>query len=139
MKGTESFKNAISAHLERVASKDEQFAEKLKNKDKNIDDCVTYILNQVQKSGCNGFADEEIYGMAIHYYDEEKVDVGKKIASGSVVVNHQVELTEKEIEAAKKEAKEKLIAEERERLTKRNKPAKVEKTKLEEPNLFDSL
>ncbi|MBP9481471.1 MAG: hypothetical protein KBF15_08460, partial [Parabacteroides sp.] len=36
--------------------------------EKNIDDCVTYILNEVKKSGCNGFADDEIYSMAVHYY-----------------------------------------------------------------------
>lgn len=35
---------------------DELFAAKYDNPDKNIDDCVTYILNWVQKSGCNGFA-----------------------------------------------------------------------------------
>lgn len=40
---------------------DELFAAKYGNPDKNIDDCVTYILNWVQKSGCNGFCDDEIY------------------------------------------------------------------------------
>ena len=38
---------------------DELFAAKYDNPDKNIDDCVTYILNWVQKSGCNGFCDDE--------------------------------------------------------------------------------
>jgi hypothetical protein len=37
--------------------------------EKNIDDFVTYLLNEVKKSGCNGFADDEIYSMAVHYYD----------------------------------------------------------------------
>ncbi len=50
---------------------DELFAAKYDNPDKNIDDCVTYILNWVQKSGCNGFCDDEIYGQAIHYYEEK--------------------------------------------------------------------
>ncbi len=27
--------------------------------------------DEVRQSGCNGFADEEIYSMALHYYDEE--------------------------------------------------------------------
>ena len=35
---------------------------------KNIDNCITYILNQVKKSGCCGFSDDEIFGMALHYY-----------------------------------------------------------------------
>ena len=38
------------------------FAKNYRNPAKNIDDCVTYILNYVQKSGCNGFTDGEIYG-----------------------------------------------------------------------------
>ena len=38
-----------------------------KRQAKNIDECVTHILNYVQKSGCNGFTDGEIFGQAIHY------------------------------------------------------------------------
>ena len=58
---------------------DELFAAKYDNPDKNIDDCVTYILNWVQKSGCNGFCDDEIYGQAIHYYEEKDIEVGKPL------------------------------------------------------------
>ncbi len=138
MKGSESFKQAIEAHLQKVAEKDEAFAKKLKNDKKNVDSCVTYILNQVKESGRNGFADEEIYGMAIHYYDEEKVKVGSKIENGSVIVNHQIELSDTEKEEARKEAKALVIAEEKERLRKKPKKKKPEEVK-EEPNLFDGL
>ena len=44
------------------------FAKSFSNPAKNIDDCVTYILNYVKNSGCNGFTDGEIFGQAIHYY-----------------------------------------------------------------------
>lgn len=87
MKGTDHFKTAIQNHLNGLAAKDELFAATLKKPNKNIDDCLTYILNQVKASGCNGFADEEIFGMAVHYYDEDDIKVGKPI-SGTVVVNH---------------------------------------------------
>jgi hypothetical protein len=30
-----------------------------------------------RKSSCNGFADDEIFRMAIHYYDEDTIEVGK--------------------------------------------------------------
>lgn len=134
MKGTESFKQVIQAHLNKVAESDQAFAKKLKNKNKKIDDCITYILNQVKESGCNGFADEEIFGMAIHYYDEEKVDPGKKI-NAKVVVNQTVELSKEEIEKARQEAKEMVIAEERERL--RKKPIKTKKKpESQNPTLF---
>ena len=62
MNTTEYFKRTIQAYLEERAMEDELFAAKYDNPDKNIDDCVTYILNWVQKSGCNGFCDDEIYG-----------------------------------------------------------------------------
>lgn len=68
MNTTEYFKRTIQAYLEERAMEDELFAAKYDNPDKNIDDCVTYILNWVQKSGCNRFCDDEIYGQAIHYY-----------------------------------------------------------------------
>ena len=86
MKGTDNFKKVIQKQLFIIAGKDELFAKSLLKENKNIDDCVTYILNQVKESGCNGFADDEIFNMAIHYYDEENINIGKPI-SGQVVVN----------------------------------------------------
>lgn len=86
MKGTDNFKNVIQKQLYIIAGKDKLFAKSLLKDDKNIDDCITYILNQVKESGCNGFADDEIFNMAIHYYDEENINIGKPI-SGQVVVN----------------------------------------------------
>ena len=74
---------------------DELFAAKYDNPDKNIDDCVTYILNWVLKCCCNGFCDDERYGQAIHYYEEEDIEVGKPL-NCQVFVNHHIELTEEE-------------------------------------------
>ena len=54
--------------LNEIASEDPFFEVRFQNEEKNIDDCITYILNQVQKSGCNGFEDSEIFNMAYHYY-----------------------------------------------------------------------
>lgn len=89
MKATDTFKKVIEGYLEMTASKDKLFAETLKKENKNIDDCITYIMNTVQKSGRNGFADDEIFNMAIHYYDEDDIVVGKSI-SANVVVNHSI-------------------------------------------------
>ena len=44
MNTTEYFKRTIQAYLEERAMEDELFAAKYDNPDKNIDDCVTYIL-----------------------------------------------------------------------------------------------
>ena len=44
-------------YLEQRAEEDALFAKNYRNPAKNIDECVTYILNYVKKSGCNGFTD----------------------------------------------------------------------------------
>ena len=92
MKGTEHFKRTIQMYLEQRAAEDTLFTKNYRNPAKNIDDCVTYILNYVQRSGCNGFTDGEIFGQAVHYYDENEIEVGKPIQC-QVAVNHVVELT----------------------------------------------
>ena len=78
--GTDYFKLTIQNYLDARAREDELFAPRYANPKKNIDDCCTFIINQVRQSGCNGFADEEIYSMALHYYDEEDIDIGKPVS-----------------------------------------------------------
>ena len=41
-------------YLEQRAAEDALFAKNYRNPAKNMDECVTHILNYVQKSGCNG-------------------------------------------------------------------------------------
>ena len=103
MKSTAYFTRTILTHLEQRATVDPLFAQSFANLNKNIDDCCTYILNEVQKSGCNGFTDDEVYSMAVHYYDEENIEVGKPI-DARIIVNHVVELTEDEKQQARQDA-----------------------------------
>ena len=102
-KVTDYFKLTILNYLESRAQADDLFAPRYANPKKNIDDCVTYILNQVKQSGCNGFTDDEIYSMALHYYDEDNIEVGKSLKC-KVVVNHTIELTEAEKAEARQKA-----------------------------------
>ncbi len=133
MKSTEHFKETIKDFLDKKANKDSVFAERYANPKKKLDDCVTYILNTVKKTGCVGFADDEIYGMALHYYDEDNVEVGSKI-NCNVVVNHKVELTEADKQKAKEKAMQELIEEQKAKLQK--KPSKkVKKEQKQEPVL----
>lgn len=138
MKGTENFKRTIQDYLEERAKTDELFAKSYAKPNKSIDECITYILNEVQQSGCNGFEDNEIFGMAIHYYDEDNLDAGKKV-NCKVVVNHTVELTEREKQEIREKARnafyEEQLAKQRESL----KPKKRAKASVSEPSLFDGL
>lgn len=135
MKGTNHFKNTIKAYLDQRAETDVLFSFQYSKPEKNIDDCITYILNAVQKSGCNGFADDEIYSMAVHYYDEDNIEVGKQI-NANVVVNHVVQLTEEEKAEARQEAIRKL---QDEAYNKMKQPIKkTKKVELKpQPSLFD--
>ncbi|MDR2145329.1 MAG: PcfK-like family protein [Tannerella sp.] len=103
MKSTENFKSAIKAYLDKRAKEDQLFEVTYAKTNKTMDECITYILNSVQKSGCNGFTDDEVYAMAVHYYDEDHIEVGKPI-NCRVAVNHTVELTAEEREEARQQA-----------------------------------
>lgn len=134
MKATTDFKQVIQDHLNKTAKKDKLFAETLKKENKNIDDCINYILNTVQKSGMNGFADDEIFNMAKHYYDEDDIKPGDKI-NAKVVINQTVELTKDDMAKAKEEAMAKAIEEAKEKLTKKR-TVKKETPSTDQPTLF---
>lgn len=90
MEVSNGFKAVIKAYLDDRASNDELFAATYAKQGKSLDECCNYILHEVQKSGQNGFADEEIFGMAVHYYDEDDIKDVKPI-NARVVVNHHVD------------------------------------------------
>lgn len=139
MSGTEQFTRTIAEYLNQRAATDPLFAPNLAKPHKNIEDCITYILQQVQQSGCNGFEDYEIYSMAIHYYDEDDLEVGSRVAC-NVVVNHTIVLTEEEKAEARKQAIQQYQAEELRKLQEPKRvKAKASTTTEQEPlpSLFD--
>lgn len=136
MKTTDHFKRTIQAYLEQRAAEDKLFAVAYRKEGKNIDDCVTYILNEVQRSGCNGFTDGEVYSMAVHYYDEDDIEVGKPL-SCQVMVNHTVELTEEEKAEARKRAVEQYQQAELRKMQERNKKPTAKQEINVQPSLFD--
>ena len=124
-------------YLEQRAAEDALFAKNYRNPAKNIDDCVTHILNFVQRSGCNGFTDGEIFGQAIHYFEENEIEVGKPMDC-QVIVNHVVELTAEEKAEARQNALRQYQNEELRRLQSRNKPTTTAKKETNvQPTLFD--
>ena len=137
-KGTMAFADTIRHYLEKRAESDALFAVKFANPSKSVEDCVTYIINEVKKSGCNGFTDDEIFGKAVHYFEENEIEVGNPI-NCKVVVNHTVELTEEEKEQARQDAIERLRQEEMAKLRKPIQPKKATEKKPQDvqPSLFD--
>lgn len=134
MKTSDAFKKTIREYLEQRAKEDELFAVSYAKENKNIDECCNFILQQVQKSGCNGFNDEEIYSMAVHYYDEDSIK-NIKLINCNVVVNHSIELTEEDKKAAHELAMKKLIDEQHQSL--RKKPGKKKEVTEVQLSLFE--
>jgi F0F1-type ATP synthase membrane subunit b/b' len=76
--------------------------------------------------------------MAVHYYDEDNIEVGNPINT-HVVVNHVVELTEEEKEQARQDAIRKVQDDMYNKLTQPAKKATTKKadTANNQPTLFD--
>src|SRR5690606_22029608 len=106
----------------------------LLNDSKSLENCFIYILNTVQKSGINGFADEEIFQMAVDYYKIDNVIIENPNIQSQVVINRIPEVTEEDRELAKQKAIEDLIRQEKEKITKKS--AKVNKSETANPTLF---
>ena len=141
MKGTDHFKRTIYMYLEQRAEEDALFAKKYRNPAKNMDECVTHILNYVQKSGCNGFTDGEIFGQAIHYYEEKDIEVGKPL-NCQVSVNHHIELTEEEKAQARQEAIRQYQQEQMNKMRNRDTAKRTSQrtdNEVHQPSLFDTL
>jgi len=138
MKATEHFKQTIKTYLDERAKNDELFAVSYAKENKNMDDCVTFILNQVKRSKCMGLTDEEVYSLAVHFFDEEDIEIGNPIAC-NVIVNHTVELTEEEKAQARQEALKEYQAEQLRKMQKRTNKPKTPKAQPEitTPSLFD--
>ena len=98
------FEQTIKTYLEGRAQSDPQFAEKYANPKKSIEECCKYIIGWVKAQKREGFADDEIYGQAVHYYDEDNIKI-TEVQGAKVVVNHAIELSETEKREARETAK----------------------------------
>lgn len=147
-------KEAIKAYLDKRAATDELFAVSYAKPKKNLDECFRYILGEARKRGAEVcMTDEEVFGLAVHYYDEDDIVVPKTAIRAKVSSSKSaqaVELTEEEKEKAREAAiqayERQCMMEEAEREAKRKKAeadrkrAGAEKRKQQmasSPSLFD--
>lgn len=136
-KATDYFKATIQRYLEQRAQTDELFAPVYAKPNKSIDECIIYILNYVQQSGIAGYSDDEIYSLALHYFDEDGIDVGKPI-NCNVVVNHTIILTDEEKAEARQRAIQKVQDEAYTKIKQGNAKSKAKQPESNNiPNLFN--
>lgn len=92
MENTKEMKNkpfaeAIKSYLDRRASEDKMFAESYANPKKSISECCDYIVSEVRKQNRTAMTDDEVYGLAVHYYDEANPGrIDKGAASRAAIV-----------------------------------------------------
>ena len=139
MNGTDHFKRTIQAYLDSRAAEDKLFAASYSKPNKNMDDCITYLLHWA-KSQCNGgngigVTAGEVLSQAVHYFDEDDIEVGKPLQC-QVMVCHDMELTDEEKAEARQQAIRQYQAEELRKLQSRNNQTAKKETQVQ-PSLFD--
>lgn len=85
-----SFEQAIKDFLDNLAKEDATFAVTYAKENKSIKECYDYIYGEVSKAHkgnakCVAMSDEAVFGLAIHYYDEDDVKPAEHAPMASVV------------------------------------------------------
>lgn len=109
------FEDAIKAHLDNLAKTDKLFAVTYAKTNKSIEECCKYIYQEVQKQrkgqNCVGVKDEDVFQLAIHYYDEDDIKVDSsvkpvvKVASDAPKTKEPEEKPKTKKKSTKKKAK----------------------------------
>lgn len=142
-------KEAIQSYLDERAKTDELFAVAYKKKNKNIDECFAYIMGEALKEsspvvpgveGC-GMDNDVVYGMAVHYYDEDDIKVNKlpsnvRASASTTTPVKPVKLTEEDEKRAHEEAIKRLTEEQYALLKKKPSRSKKEVTEVQQMSLF---
>lgn len=110
------FEQAIKAYLDKRAAEDELFAKSYAKENKSIKECCRYLVGEAYdrcKSETSIMDDATTYGLAVHYYDEDDIEI-KSLPDGArygVSAPHNgatYEPTEEDKENAKKAALKRL-------------------------------
>lgn len=136
-------KTKIKNYLDERAKNDELFAKAYAKTNKSIDECYKYILGEARKKGTAvGMSHEEVYGLAVHYYDEDDIRVNP--VSGYVQASasdddetKEVKLTAEEEKQAREEAIHRLAEEQYRKMKKRPQRARKEENEsVQQMSLF---
>lgn len=135
-----TFKEAIKSYLDERAGTDELFAKSYAKENKNLDECCSYIMGEARKRGnAVAMSDTEVFGLAVHYYDEDDIKVNKLPAAARAVASassQSVKLTEEDKKRAREEAVKRLTEEQYVLLKKKPLRGKKEAMEVQQMSLF---
>lgn len=95
---------AVLAYIEANAS--QSLVERINSGAKTLGGCWSFIVGEAKKravKGCACIEDKEVFGWAMHYFEEDSIEEGKTYAETGVAVG-----VESAAEAKKKEDKPKV-------------------------------
>ena len=124
--------NLILDYLKNNVS--ETLAEKINTGKKTLAGCYGYIREEAHsraKDGCACISDEEVYGWAIHFFEEDAIEESKKTTNSQEGVKKSQEVKKQKVETPDEKLK-RLIKEDK----KKAEPKKEEMLK-DQMTIFD--
>ena len=138
MREIKSAQERIKEYLDERARQDELFAKSYAKSNKNIDECYEYIVSEARKqckdSDSICISDDVVYGWAVHYYDEDDINVGHKKTRSTESKKMSDADLKKIVEESRKKAyeanKKASEAKKKSADAKESKPAKIQQLTL---------
>ncbi len=99
-----TFEKIIKDYIESACKTDAVLAGKYEKSGKDIEGCCKYIKSEARKqaqNGCAAIKDEEVFGWAVHYFDEE-MTAPKDSPRAEVKVKTAEEFKQEALNPAKK-------------------------------------
>ena len=94
---SQEFKNTIKNHLDELAKVDNSIKEILLKPNKSIEECCSYIIQEVKRKNYTAVADEDVYAIAVSYYKDDSIK-NVKVENAHVVVPSNVNVVAEEKE-----------------------------------------
>lgn len=118
MKSSNAVMDVVRNYMEERCASDPILAIKYANPAKSIEKALNYVASEVQKSGLTIMDSDSVFGLILHYYDENLEDVPNVNCKIAVAK----ELTDTERAEAKGQAMEQYKEEQLRELRRQNQP-----------------
>ena len=118
MKSSNAVMEVVRNYMEERCASDPILAIKYANPAKSLEKALNYVAHEVQKSGLTIMDSDSVFGLILHYYDENLEDVPNVNCKIAVAK----ELTDTERAEAKEQAMEQYREEQLRELRRQNQP-----------------
>ena len=135
---------AMQEMMQKRIEQEPEFALKMANPNKSMEDAINFLCNEVKKSGLCVLTDEAVEAILVHYWDEEDIEEVGNI--GCNIAVSKPELSEEDKAELKEQAMEQYKQEQLREIRRQSAPkAQPKQTSAPkageeinvQPNLFD--